>query len=78
MTVLILILVYLHLSDFEEMFKLSTQPTNQPDKGVKPEATPRKKPQKTGLLDSNRSQNVAIARKKITFTSEELGDVIAK
>ena len=57
---------------------MNTQGVNEPDKGAKPEPTPRKKPQKAGLLDSNRSQNVAIARKKITLTSEELSDVIAK
>ena len=73
-------LVFFSHSEFEETFKLNTPANNEPDgEGVKPEPTPRKKTvQKDGLLDTNRSQNVAIARRKITCSSEELKDVITQ
>ena len=72
--------VFFSHSEFEETFKLNTPANNEPDGGgVKPEPTPRKKTvQKEGLLDTNRSQNVAIARRKITCSSEELKDVITQ
>ena len=41
----------------------------------KPEPVPRK-PQKESLLEQNRSQNVAIARKKLTFSSDEIRHAI--
>lgn len=43
----------------------------------KPEPVPRKKPQKESLLDTTRSQNVAIARKKLNMSSEEISQAIA-
>ena len=64
--------------DFEETFKLKAQGTSGTDKPSKPEPSVRRKPPKESLLDPNRSQNVAIARKKITCTSEELADIITK
>ncbi|XP_064401221.1 formin-like protein 2 isoform X3 [Halichondria panicea] len=74
------IIKLIDFTEFEETFKLNTPANNEPDgEGVKPEPTPRKKTvQKEGLLDTNRSQNVAIARRKITCSSEELKDVITQ
>lgn len=42
----------------------------------KPQATPRKKPTKESLLDPNRSQNIAIAKKKVTLTNQQLTEAI--
>ncbi|XP_064401236.1 formin-like protein 2 isoform X5 [Halichondria panicea] len=74
------IIKLIDFTEFEETFKLNTPANNEPDgEGVKPKPTPRKKTvQKEGLLDTNRSQNVAIARRKITCSSEELKDVITQ
>jgi len=44
----------------------------------KPQAAPRKKPAKESLLDPNRSQNIAIAKKKLTVSNHELCQAITR
>lgn len=43
----------------------------------KPEPVSRKKPQRESLLDANRSQNVAIAKKKLSMSSDEIKEAIS-
>lgn len=50
---------------------------NQKDAVVKPEPAPRKKPQKESLLDTTRSQNVAIAKRKLNMSTDEIGQAIS-
>ena len=44
----------------------------------KPLPVPRKKPQKETLVDPNRSQNVAIAKRKLTMSSDEIKEAITR
>ncbi len=43
----------------------------------KTEPLPRKKPQRESLLDPNRSQNVAIAKRKLSLSSDEIKEAIS-
>lgn len=43
----------------------------------KPEPLPRKKPQRESLLEANRSQNVAIAKKRLPMTNDEIKKAIS-
>lgn len=44
----------------------------------KPEPVTRKKPQKECLMDPNRSQNVAIAKKKLAMSSDDIRQAITR
>ena len=59
---------------FTSVFMLGNQ---QEKESKKPEPAPRKKTQRESLLDPNRSQNVAIAKKKLSMPSEEIREAIA-
>lgn len=52
---------------------------NQPETAKKkPEPAPRKKPQRESLLEPNRSQNVAIAKRKLNMPSDEIKMAISQ
>ena len=67
----------LDFTDFEEEFKAKGQEAGaKPFKQGRPERSIVKKQAAESLLEPNRSQNVAIAKKKVTHTSEELKQAI--
>lgn len=59
-------------TEFEEVFKLKTQTeAKQLTQGPRSEPTI-KRPATESLLEPNRSQNVAIAKKRVTCSTDEL------
>ena len=70
------VLKTLDFTDFEEVFKLKTQTeTKQLTQGSKSEPTVKRAPTES-LLEPTRSQNVAIAKKRVTYPTEELKQAI--
>ena len=70
------VLKTLDFTDFEEVFKLKTQTeTKQLTQGPKSEPTVKRAPTES-LLEPTRSQNVAIAKKRVTCSTEELKQAI--
>ena len=66
------VLKSIDFADFEEVFKLKTQTeTKQLTQGPRSEPTI-KRPATESLLEPNRSQNVAIAKKRVPCSTEEL------
>lgn len=59
------------------LFHKTRTGSQQEKSAKKPEPAPRKKPQRESLLDANRSQNVAIAKKKLSMSSDEIREAIS-
>ena len=70
------VLKTLDFTDFEEVFKLKTQTeAKQFTQGPKSEPTVKKAPTES-LLEPTRSQNVAIAKKRVTTSTADLKQAI--
>ena len=72
------ILRALDFDEFEELFKTKGQSSTDTLAVTEKSERPARKPAKESLLDTNRSQNISIARKKVTCSSKLLKGAITR